>query len=1442
MKEDTKPLKNIQPLSKPEHYRLWCVRVESALKQMKAWNVKTAAPMDTEESNNYLLSVIADNFLEQMLDTDLKASTIWAYLQKTILVSSISSQSTALSELMAFNYAESDMRANKTALLRLQRNLKTAFNNSPTIDISQLVTLFALVNIPTSYQPLRTTLEETKEKLELDELFTSLIREESSAVANGARAARVAVASPNQNFGPACGTKRLVFNVDSGATIHLINNKDNLTSQSLSNQYIATATNSTFKADHKGPIDTEELPIHEAHASTQLHENLLSINQLDNKGYDTLFSKGKVYIGAGFQTPKKYAVAGDRKNGAYYVTLNKSISTSNQFQALADQGDESTEFTRLAHCRKVHFPDDYYVHGEGLSTGTPGVSVDPSLHGTGNPSSNSLLLNSMDIAHLRLGHLHESAIKSAIKTNLLKDMDINTDDQMHPCISCMKGKARKGTPSRSNTSSKAVGDLIHMDICGPLEPTSYAGNRFILTALDDFSNMLHTWPLKTKGEAFRVISKFILHAKNIHGVKRIRTDNGGEFTSNYMKEFLASQGIQHQLTIRYSSHQNGKAERINLTLLDGIRTVLIASGISRTRWDEALNYITYTRNYSPSKSLKTNGIPLSTWTNSTPSFTHLRTFGETCFAVTELIDRRHAGSVKLSDRAVEGRFVGYSLERKGYRILLADGYILEATFENVRFLPPPRFAQEQNLHTSEGNLLHFKGESTTVQGAFVDPSLLSYGTTPHSDASAAIEAETIADSAENEGDSITDSAADEAESITGSESSSHDIFYDTPDLTQDELDRMHLTPIINRPGYFKDKYKGVVQLQDVSTPAPKSSSNPPQHSKRISRPPNTAYSVSERPCSCCIAGYIASEDNITPAAYTFMHMASLQWFKEVPRAAVLRASASDPTVPKNHFDISGREDESDWIKAEEEEIAQLIAMGTWELVPLPPNRKPIKSKWVYRKKTDAQGKVVRYKARLCACGYSQKAGIDFKEIYSPVFRMESSRLFLTIVASRKMKLIQMDVTGAFLNGPLQETIYMKQPQGYEDLSKADYVLVLLRNLYGLKQAPRVWHQTIHPFLVELGFKAMEADPCIYFQWDAPHKNLQLISLYVDNLGVAADRESDVERVRAQLQSKFTMTDEPDDQFLQMKFKYADGHMILSQTQAIDDLLVSTNMESALPVSTPMDALTVSKDDCPSVGSDEWHHMQQIPYRETIGSLSHICRNTRPDIAYAVSVASRYLANPGQKHWNLVKRILRYLKGTRDWEFHLNPGPLSFPTIHNSTQSSDIQGPVRFYGFSDSDWGGQLETSKSTTGYGFFLGYALVSWQSKTQSVTATSSTHAEYIAAYHAAAECIWARNFLSELGLFDLGPTTLHCDNEAAIKLSKFHMVTPRSKHFDTKFHYLREQVAKHTIDLIHCSGAENIADIWTKPLGSKKFSFFRTKLGVLPSSSQRVNYVREE
>ena len=274
-----------------------------------------------------------------------------------------------------------------------------------------------------------------------------------------------------------------------------------------------------------------------------------------------------------------------------------------------------------------------------------------------------------------------------------------------------------------------------------------------------------------------------------------------------------------------------------------------------------------------------------------------------------------------------------------------------------------------------------------------------------------------------------------------------------------------------------------------------------------------------------------------------------------------------------------------------------------------------------------------------------------------------------------MQFAQMDVTAAFLNGPLEETIYMQQAPGYEDFNNADYVVLLLRNLYGLKQAPRVWHQTIHPFLVELGFTSLQADPCIYWKGSAKTDNLQLISLYADNLGLAADQDSDIVWLKQQLHSKFVMTDEPDNIFLNLRLTRTETGFELCQESAILDLLTNTNMIDCNPVSIPIDSLNVSSADCPVPNSPEWLEMQSIPYRETIGSLTQICRLTRPDISFAVSVASRYLANPGKAHWQLVKRILKYLKGNSDWVFRIGTSDSFDALLASSLHTTNVNGSL-----------------------------------------------------------------------------------------------------------------------------------------------------------------------
>jgi hypothetical protein len=284
--------------------------------------------------------------------------------------------------------------------------------------------------------------------------------------------------------------------------------------------------------------------------------------------------------------------------------------------------------------------------------------------------------------------------------------------------------------------------------------------------------------------------------------------------------------------------------------------------------------------------------------------------------------------------------------------------------------------------------------------------------------------------------------------------------------------------------------------------------------------------------------------------------------------------------------------------------------------------------------------------------------------------------------------------------------------------------------------------------------------------------------------------------------------------MQIRRHRKNKEIFISSQQKIMELLKDFNMANCIPAATPMDNVAISADDCPDPHSSEWSEMQAVPYRECVGRLTHLMRTTRPDLAFSVSVVNRYLHNPGRPHWNAVKRILRYLQGTA--HFHLRIAPTT----------------VNLTGYTDADWGGSKDNSKSTSGSLFFLGSGLVSWSSKIQPQIATSSTHAEYIAAYHATSECLWIRTFLSELGLLNPAlPTLLSCDNDAAIKIAKFHMITPRSKHFDTKFHFLRDKVATGEIALSFCPGKDNVADLLTKALPKLKFISFRSQLGLSDS-----------
>lgn len=464
-------------------------------------------------------------------------------------------------------------------------------------------------------------------------------------------------------------------------------------------------------------------------------------------------------------------------------------------------------------------------------------------------------------------------------------------------------------------------------------------------------------------------------------------------------------------------------------------------------------------------------------------------------------------------------------------------------------------------------------------------------------------------------------------------------------------------------------------------------------------------------------------------------------------------------------------------------------------------------------KRDPDGNVTKYKARLCACGYSQEKGIDYHGVFSPVVKPESLRTLLTVAAKRQMIVHQMDVVSAFLNGTRQEEIFMKQPPGF--IKEPSLVCRLKKNLYGLKQAPRTWHLTIEPVLKSLGFKPATADPCLYIRHVS--NSLSLIGLHVDDLAIACDNPEDLNDIKKQLTKSFQMTDNGELQNLlgiKVRRDLTKKAFFLSSElktkEIINDFLDPQHVNTQS--SSPISSLDISCADSPYPDSEEWIAMQQIPYRQCVGQLINLCRTTRPDISFATTCVSRYMHNPGRPHWNAVQKILAYLKNTPNLELKL-----------------DGNDPLILMGYSDSDWAGDKDTSKSTTGYVFSLGSSPISWTSKTQKTVATSSTYAEYIAQYHTATEAIWLRQLLKDLHILqDDAPTSLQTDNLSSISICNLTAVTPRNKHFDTKFHYIRELINNKSITIQHCSGSSNPADPFTKPQSKTGMRTMRERLGL--------------
>uniref|UniRef100_A0A8R7U4Q1 Reverse transcriptase Ty1/copia-type domain-containing protein n=1 Tax=Triticum urartu TaxID=4572 RepID=A0A8R7U4Q1_TRIUA len=488
----------------------------------------------------------------------------------------------------------------------------------------------------------------------------------------------------------------------------------------------------------------------------------------------------------------------------------------------------------------------------------------------------------------------------------------------------------------------------------------------------------------------------------------------------------------------------------------------------------------------------------------------------------------------------------------------------------------------------------------------------------------------------------------------------------------------------------------------------------------------------------------------------------------------------------------------------EEEMKAIADNNTWTPAALPTGSRAIGLKWVFKLKKDADGNVVKHKARLVVKGYAQRQGVDFDEVFAPVARMETVRVLIALAAHAGWPVHHMDVKSAFLNGDLAKEVFVHQPEGFINDDNPHGVLRLSKALYGLRQAPRAWYAKLDASLCELGFVRSPLEHVVYRR--GSETSFLLVGVYVDDLIITGTDGIDIAAFKAEMQHLFKMSDLGLlSYYLGIEVKQEHGRITPCQRGYAEKVLERAGMAGCNPSQTPMEVrLKLCKEDgSPPADATE--------YRSIIGCLRYLV-NTRPDIALAVGVRSRYMEAPSTRHWTAVKQILRYIRGT----------------LHYGCSYMKGSGAPSLVGFSNSDHGGDVDDRKSTSGVVFFLGGSVVTWTSQKQKVVATSSCEAEYVAAAAATCQGVWLSRLLADLTGRSVEKFQLYIDNKSAIALSKNPVHHDRSKHIDIKYHFIRQCLEENKLDVDHVGTDEQLADILTKALEKIKFVEMRAKIGV--------------
>jgi hypothetical protein len=1003
--------------------------------------------------------------------------------------------------------------------------------------------------------------------------------------------------------------------------------------------------------------------------------------------------------------------------------------------------------------------------------------------------------------HDRLGHPGSTMMRRIIENSFghpLKNIKIMTNDEF-TCTPCYQGKLIiRPSPTKVGIESPAFLERIHGDICGPVDPP--CGNfRYFMVLIDASSRWSHVCLLSSRNMAFaRLLAQIIRLRAQFpdYQIKNIRLDNAAEFSSRAFNDYCLSIGINVEHPVAHVHTQNGLAESFIKRLQWIARPLLMKSNLPISAWGHAIMHASILVKIRPTSYHKYSPVQLAF--GHEPDISHFRIFGCAVYVPVAPPQRTKMGSQRRL-----GIYIGFESPSIIRYLEPLTGDLFTARFADCRF-------DETNFPSLGVSKKEIKRDLT-----WKTPSLFHFD--PRSK-SCELEVQKIIhlqDIANKLPDAFVDSKRVTKSHIPAANIPVRINIPEVPLTSRANESKARLKR--GRPLGSKDKTprRRKMSINEQSEMQESQINEEIQEIINHESPeelhdPQTIENL-EQPISITSSGGDLNRTEVI-IDHIFSYNVALNIMQ-------------DNIDPKSVQECRLRNDWPKWKEAIQSEINSLNKREVFgPVVRTPTGIKPIGYKWVFVRKMNQQNEVVRYKARLVAQGFSQKPGIDYDETYSPVMDTITFRYLLSMAAHEKLEMRLMDVVTAYLYGSLDSDIFMKIPEGFKmpeahnSQFRDMHSVKLQRSLYGLKQSGRMWYNRLSEYLLKEGYTNDQICPCIFIRKTIC--GFVIIAVYVDDINLIGTHE-EIQKVTDYLKREFEMKDLGLTKFcLGLQIEHFPEGIFVHQSNYMEKVLKRFYMDNAHPLSTPMvvRSLDVNKDPFRPYENNDEILGPEVPYLSAIGALMYLANTTRPDIAFSVNVLARYSSAPTRRHWNGIKHILRYIKGTIDMGL-----------FYSNTSRPDL------IGYADAGYLSDPHKARSQTGYLFTYGGTAISWRSTKQTLTATSSNHAEIIAIHEASRECVWLRSMThlirEKCGFINNSnkATVLFEDNAACIaQLKEGFIKGDRTKHISPKFFFTHDLQKKGEIDIQQIRSCDNLADMFTKSLPAATFKKLVYKIGL--------------